>query len=195
MNSDLTYAGIERRIGAGLLDTLFLVPVMISILWLNTFDRLVPILAVGVSLGVGVFYQVYLIRRFGGTPGKVLAGLRIVKIDGSAIGYREAILRALPDAGFNLLLTTGAALAALKMSEADYASLAFTARAQRLNELQPDWFMPVDLCQNVWIGSEFIVLLTNEKRRALHDFIAGTVVVLRTPTPAVTVPAPESVSA
>jgi uncharacterized RDD family membrane protein YckC len=30
---------------------------------------------------------------------------------------------------------------------------------------------------NVWIFSEFVVLLTNKKRRALHDFMAGTVVI------------------
>jgi uncharacterized RDD family membrane protein YckC len=30
---------------------------------------------------------------------------------------------------------------------------------------------------SLWIYSEFIVLLTNEKRRALHDFMAGTIVI------------------
>jgi uncharacterized RDD family membrane protein YckC len=29
-----------------------------------------------------------------------------------------------------------------------------------------------------WLGSEFVVLLLNRRRRALHDFIAGTVVVV-----------------
>jgi uncharacterized RDD family membrane protein YckC len=29
-----------------------------------------------------------------------------------------------------------------------------------------------------WLASEFIVLLLNRRRRALHDFIAGTVVVV-----------------
>jgi uncharacterized RDD family membrane protein YckC len=30
---------------------------------------------------------------------------------------------------------------------------------------------------NIWYWSEFIVLLTNRRKRAIHDFIAGTVVV------------------
>ncbi|WP_255590049.1 hypothetical protein [Marinicella meishanensis] len=29
----------------------------------------------------------------------------------------------------------------------------------------------------VWYWSELLVMLTNERRRALHDFIAGTVVI------------------
>ena len=31
----------------------------------------------------------------------------------------------------------------------------------------------------IWIWSELIVMLTNRRRRALHDFIAGTVVIRR----------------
>jgi len=30
---------------------------------------------------------------------------------------------------------------------------------------------------NIWTYSELIVLLTNKKKRAIHDFIAGTVIV------------------
>ena len=31
---------------------------------------------------------------------------------------------------------------------------------------------------NVWICSELVVLLLNEKKRAIHDYLAGTVVVV-----------------
>jgi len=37
--------------------------------------------------------------------------------------------------------------------------------------------MSAKIVRTLW--SEFVVLLTNRKRRALHDFIAGTVVILR----------------
>lgn len=40
----------------------------------------------------------------------------------------------------------------------------------------PGWYKIVNILMNVWIWSEFIVILTNKKRRAIHDFIAGTVV-------------------
>ena len=54
-------------------------------------------------------------------------------------------------------------------------------RAKRQADLAPSWFKPVQIFQQIWIWSEFIVLLTNRKRRAIHDFIAGTVVVREGP--------------
>ena len=33
--------------------------------------------------------------------------------------------------------------------------------------------------QQIWIWSEFVVLLFNRRKRAIHDFIAGTVVILK----------------
>jgi uncharacterized RDD family membrane protein YckC len=44
-------------------------------------------------------------------------------------------------------------------------------------EFVPAWFTPVNVLMNIWIWSEFLVMMTNKRRRALHDFMAGTVVV------------------
>jgi hypothetical protein len=41
----------------------------------------------------------------------------------------------------------------------------------------PAWYQPVQIAGSVWLYSEFLVLLTNKKRRALHYFMAGTVVI------------------
>jgi len=48
-------------------------------------------------------------------------------------------------------------------------------------ELAPSWYKSLQWIQNAWVWGELIVLLTNRKRRALHDFIAGTVVVYTSP--------------
>ena len=58
-------------------------------------------------------------------------------------------------------------------------------RNQRMLELAPSWYKPIEVLFNIWTWGELIVLLTNRKRRALHDFIAGTVVVHATPDAAV----------
>ena len=44
-------------------------------------------------------------------------------------------------------------------------------------------FTAYDWASQVWLWSELVVLLLNKKRRALHDFIAGTVVVKVSPHP------------
>jgi uncharacterized RDD family membrane protein YckC len=46
-----------------------------------------------------------------------------------------------------------------------------------IGELSPIWHKLLDWLHQIWIWSEFAVLLTNKRKRALHDFIAGTVVI------------------
>ena len=119
-------------------------------------------------------------RRFGGTPGKLIVGIRIRKLDGGPVGYREAFLRYLPDFVFTLLTSVALILPLLRMTDGEYQSLAFLERNMRIAKLAPSWYRPLQIAQQVWVWGEFVVLLTNSKRRALHDFIAGTVVVHRT---------------
>ena len=177
MNTDIQYAGFGRRLGAMLLDTLFFLPIILVVFWLSARFRLFYAFYFVPSICISFIYSIYLVKRFGGTPGKMVAGLRIVKLDGSAIGYREAILRFLPEFAFSTAIMVGLILATFKMGDAEYANLAFLERSKRMTSLEPSWCGPLQTIEMIWIWSEFVVLLTNKKRRALHDFLAGTVVV------------------
>lgn len=67
-----------------------------------------------------------------------------------------------------------------------YSSAGFFGHEALVEEQEPSWFGIVNILQNIWIWSELIVLLFNERRRAIHDFIAGTVVLhneFATPAP------------
>lgn len=46
-----------------------------------------------------------------------------------------------------------------------------------LHAATPLWGLWAGYAQTAWLFSELIVLLFNEKKRAIHDFIAGTVVI------------------
>jgi uncharacterized RDD family membrane protein YckC len=65
----------------------------------------------------------------------------------------------------------------IHMSDAEYHALSFMERAKRIADLAPWWYKPLQNVQRTWTWGELIVLLSNRKKRALHDFIAGTVVV------------------
>ncbi len=54
-------------------------------------------------------------------------------------------------------------------------------QARRVQDLSPAYEV-LSFALNVWIWSEVIVLLFNRRKRALHDFIAGTVVVHSVPS-------------
>ena len=67
----------------------------------------------------GVFYSVYLIRRHGGAPGKLTAGLRLRKVDGTEVEYREALLRYLPESISNVPSSIALIVVTAAMSDAD----------------------------------------------------------------------------
>jgi uncharacterized RDD family membrane protein YckC len=178
MNTDtLRYAGFGPRLAANLLDFVIMIPLIALSFWGSSHFRLFEIYYFLPGILFGLFYSVYLVRRYGGTPGKLLVGIRIRKLDGEPVGYREALLRYLPDTLLGILISVGMILSVLHMSDAEYHSLSFMERSKRMVELAPSWQAPLQWIQTAWVWGELLVLLTNRKRRAIHDFIAGTVVI------------------
>ena len=112
------------------------------------------------------FYSIYLHGRFGQTVGKMFTRVRVVNaLTEEPITYRHALLRdcvpiliSIPLLIYNsyLLLTESPVL-----------------EPSTLNELA-NWTIYI---RGIWWLVELITMLTNDKRRAVHDFVAGTVVV------------------
>ena len=180
----IQYGGFWRRFAAVWVDLLCLLPVTLPLVWADQHYRLFTTYYFIPGQLFSLFYSVYLVRRFGGTPGKLALGLRIRRnADLAPVGYREAFLRYLPDFALGILVAIGLIFATFAITDSEYLSLGFMNRSQRLTELAPSWFHPLQILQQIWVWSEFAVLLTNRKRRAIHDFIAGTVVVVQSATP------------
>ena len=173
----LRYAGFWPRLGALLLDLLIMLPLGALAFWGTQRYRLFDLYYLVPGTFLGLFYSVYLVQRFGGTPGKLIIGIRIRKVSGDPVGYREALLRYFPEFILGMLMSIALLIPVFHMSDTEYHTLSFMERAKRMVELAPSWYKPLQIIQNVWVWGELIVLLTNRKRRALHDFIAGTVVV------------------
>ncbi len=182
MNTDtLRYAGFGPRLASILLDMVVMMPLMVLSFWASAQFRLFEAYYFLPGILFGLFYSVYLVQRFGGTPGKLMVGIRIRKLDGTPVGYREAFLRYLPDFILGTLMSVAFIMAIFHMTDTEYHSLTLLERTKRMVELTPSWHKPLQWIQTAWTWGELIVLLTNRKRRALHDFIAGTVVVYASP--------------
>ena len=173
----MNYAGFWQRFGAYWLDVICWLPVTALLLWLSEQSRLAHAMYFAPVFLVGAWYHIYLVKRYGGTPGKLLLGLRIVKVDGTAVEYKEAFLRHVPLLMLGSLVSFAFVMASLNITDAEYFELDWQKRHLRLTELTPNWYKPVLIVQNIWVWSEFLVMMTNKKRRALHDFLAGTVVI------------------
>jgi uncharacterized RDD family membrane protein YckC len=171
------YAGFWRRVGAHCLDLMILLMLGGLIAWFEGVFRLFRLYYFVPGLLFSLYYHVWLVRRYGGTPGKLIMKIRVARLDGSAVGYREAILRHSVVLVLSQLMAIALIIATLRISDADYLPLSFLERSAVLFALAPDWFTPVHRLLGLWGWSEFIVMLLNKRRRALHDFMAGTIVV------------------
>lgn len=153
-------------------------PLFLLILWGTERCRLFGLYYFIPNMLFGFFYSVYLVQRFGGTPGKRLMKIRITKVSGGMVTYREALLRYLPEWLMSMGYSVALIIPALHLTDAQYfAPPSIVERTQLLLSTTPSWYKLMQLASNIWIWSEFIVMLTNKERRAIHDFIAGTVVI------------------
>jgi uncharacterized RDD family membrane protein YckC len=173
----MEYAGFWRRFGAYLLDILVFLPVMLLEFWGNEQSRLFQLYWFIPSLILSLWFHVYLVKRYGGTPGKILLKIKISKLDGADVGYREALLRHSVLLIMSLIVSASLIPVTLQMTDAQYFLFEWKERAMYMTEHAPAWHKYSNIMINIWIWGEFIIMLTNKKRRALHDFMAGTVVI------------------
>jgi len=175
--SESIYAGFWSRFGAMLLDAIIITPVVFLIIFMNGLGKDIFWYTVIPHIFFSIWYHVYLPKTYGGTPGKLLINITIIRIDGAPIGWREAALRHIVDFTLMLLTLIVTMVALTEANEETYVSLGWMERTQYLKSLTPVSSSLLYWLSNIWGLSEFIVLLTNERKRALHDYMAGTVVV------------------
>ena len=104
-------------------------------------------------------YSIYLNGKYGGTIGKLKCNLRILDHKTERpISFQQAILR---DAIPLVLIITLCVYSIITPSRLEGMTLP----------------LYISAAFGLWFLAEILTMLTNSKRRALHDFIAGTVVV------------------
>jgi uncharacterized RDD family membrane protein YckC len=173
----MRYAGFWQRFGAYWIDALILLPLSGLAIFFGEKSRLFLLYWFVPGLALGLFYQVYLVRRYGGTPGKLLLKTRIAMQDGAPVTMKAAVLRHAVLFILSALLSVAMLIPILQMTDANYFSYTYITRSVKLVEMAPSWYYPVAILLQIWIWGEFVTMLFNKRRRAVHDFIAGTVVV------------------
>lgn len=157
------YRTFWRRFGAALVDSLIIIPVAAAGVWsesLAEFSAVIINVAVGFAVSA---YSVMLHWRYGKTIGKMATGVTVLSnSDETRITLRQAILR---DSPLIAVETIYILLDIFYLVGGTSTVLVSSVEAVLL------WF-PL-----FWYIAEFMTMLSNEKRRAIHDLIAGTVVV------------------
>ncbi len=162
------YHTLERRLGALIVD------LVVVVAPLALFDYLIlaseiprPLLVVWllISNGAGAVYHILLQGLYGQTLGKMLFGVKVVRNDDETpITMYQAFLREVPTILFNIISFAGQVSSILSGVAIDRA------------EPNPV-LMVLGVLAFPWVLAEVISALKTRKRRAIHDFIAGTVVI------------------
>jgi uncharacterized RDD family membrane protein YckC len=177
INNQKVYAGFWKRFGAAIVDTLVFIPFMVVFHFTQGLSILSAMATIVVSSLLFSAYTVYFHYKFGATLGKMAVGIKITFPDGSKIGLKQALLRSSVDLGFAFFMVLAQVIAITNADPNIYLNAGFMARAEYIMPLFPAWYGLVSTVSQLWFWSEFLVLLFNKRKRAIHDFIAGTVVI------------------
>jgi len=175
--NDNIFAGFGTRLASLLLDMLILMPLVLVILYLNSANLHAYYYTLIPNLLINLFYNVYLPKKYGGTPGKLIMGIQIIKLNGEPIGWKESFLRHLIVFLLTIYVSIVTISAISQADEATFESLSWLQQSQYITSLLPILFAVFTWLNNIWTWGELIVLLTNARKRAVHDYIAGTVIV------------------
>lgn len=87
------YAGFLPRLGSLLLDFVFAAPVIFLLLYINSMSMNMYFYTAFPNLLFVLWYNIYVPKRYGGTFGKLVTGIKIIRLDGEPIGWKEAFMR------------------------------------------------------------------------------------------------------
>ena len=111
-----------------------------------------------------LIYSIYLHMVYGQTLGKMALKIRVLDISENALTLSQAIWREVSNIVF-FVLFFGSEIYQL-------LTVGFTESYG-----QTDFNLLLVILMHAWYLAEWITALCNQKRRSLHDYIAGTVVV------------------
>ena len=172
-----TYATFSQRFAAMWIDLLVFVPLILVYHSLESVSQRDALVFSILHVALGQAYSIYGHGRFGKTVGKWAMGIRVVRVTGEPLRWREAWLRSAVDLCFAVVTSLGWIATFIAIADSKYYGLGWSARAALRTAHEPAWSVWAAKVSVAWFLSEFVTMLFNKQRRALHDFIAGTVVV------------------
>ena len=161
------YHTFGKRLFAGLIDGLIFVPFSILDNRFEHTDN--KTLFIGWTLFHTICWTFYVVighGKYGQTIGKRLMDIKVFDInETSLIGYKNAFLR---ESIWVFAVIAG--IIYLTLSTSNITTFNAVIKATYYDDI-------VGLASGIWLILELITMFFSKKRRALHDFLAGSVVV------------------
>lgn len=160
-----------------MVDAIVIIPLALGLFYLQHLNFALALVLAALSTVLFAMYSIYFNAVYGGTLGKLSVGIRVTKPSGRKVGWREAWYRSSVDLVFATLLLILELASLFSVDWNAYQAAEFSDRITLITSQYPAWQNVVDTGNNIWVWGELIVLLLNKRRRAIHDYIAGTVVI------------------
>lgn len=160
------YQTLYPRALALILDSVLLLPLGILDEWMRTLtlrQEILYILLFGINIA-SILYFIIMHGLFGQTVGKMLMKVKVLDISESSLKFRQAVLRDLPQ----ILFIIGSFI---------FMNPLLLSTGEMTTEALDYFKYPLVILMLLWGFADVIVFFTNDKFRALHDYIAGSVVV------------------
>jgi uncharacterized RDD family membrane protein YckC len=163
------YRTTVRRFWAGLVDGLVFLPLSLinPVVWNANLPVSWLLTWMLFSNSAFLLYSVLMHGFYGQTLGKMALGIKVLDVSESPISMQQAFLRDSVYIVFNVI------------TQIIWIYLTLHGDPTYLETVNTIETI-VGTAARIWFLAEILSCLTNKKRRAIHDFIAGTVVVKTT---------------
>jgi uncharacterized RDD family membrane protein YckC len=123
-------------------------------------------------------YNVFIPQIHGGTLGKLILKLKILKLNDEKIGFRESLYRYLTNIIYYLYSSIISIIIILNTPNEFFNSFKkFSGWTNNINPAESKFYVIATVLIFIWNISEYIVLLFNKKKRGFQDYFARTIVV------------------
>ena len=184
----LSYAGFGVRLKAALIDFAVFLPLGLLSFWALGASWAIAIVVYVFNTVAYYAYSIIGHARWGQTIGKHVAKIRVRDLTGHPITWTHAWRRSSVDIALGTASLIIYAIVLARIPAADFEALNWEQISERYDAMRPWWARATEYLYYAWLGSEVVSVLFNRRRRALHDFVAGTVVVREGPVDTVAEP-------
>jgi uncharacterized RDD family membrane protein YckC len=171
--SGLRFAGFKKRIFAGIIDGVLYIPILILPYQFHYSSGISFILMSSCLMVISYSYIIIFMTIRGQTIGKMFVKIKVTKVDGNKIKFKQSFIRSSVDLSFSFLIIITYFIILGHLPESSFSNISYQ---EVIKLFHTPLLEPANWLMNLWFLSEFVTLLFNNKRKALHDFLAGTVV-------------------
>ncbi len=158
------YKTFLPRLGALLIDSFIMLPIAILDDWFRQAEFAPVFFYVWIPVSSLVFpiYMIMMHGYFGQTLGKMALNVKVLDVSEEPLKFNQAIWREVPQVIINIT--------------AIFLGIAFLTEDPEAERVKLTYGI-FGIFATIWGLADILTFFLSDKRRALHDFIAGTVVV------------------